>query len=87
MLRNPNADGQAAKPAPSYVFNSWVPLAEADQQANAKLRVSSEGRLGTDPFAFICGSIFFTSPRARTGDPTADHRACAAPTKKVFNRK
>ncbi len=31
--------------------------------ARAKLKIGSEVRLGTDPIAFICGSIFFASPQ------------------------
>jgi hypothetical protein len=39
-----------------------VRVAEVEHLAKAKLKISSEGEFSTDPFAFICGSIFFASP-------------------------
>jgi hypothetical protein len=39
-----------------------VRVAEVEPLATAKLKFSSEGQFSTDPFAFICGSIFFASP-------------------------
>jgi hypothetical protein len=59
-----NANGPAAASAPSYArnFGAWV--AELDRHARTMPKLSSEGRFGTDPFAFICGSIFFLATLA-----------------------
>jgi hypothetical protein len=47
---------------PGVAFNFPLWVAEVEQLAKARLMFRSVGQFGTDPFAFICSSIFFASP-------------------------